>query len=127
MHFTIDDPPLNRLVLAIFTHQQTYPGSSSYERNFGLEKAMRDLRRFADEALLRSESEPVLPTAAQLRAELGDLRADQPEAPERNLMYLTILEALSGLTPTTALAVIARFYRLPFVVTEPDLPPSAMS
>ena len=42
-------------------------------------------------------------------------------------MYLTVLESLSGLTPTVALAVIARFYRLPFVVTDPNLPPSEMS
>lgn len=127
MKFTINDPPLSRLVLAIFNHQQTYPGSSSYERNFGLEKARRDLRRVADRALLRGEPEPVLPTAAQLRDEVGDLRADNPGMPERNTMYLTIMESLSGLTPTSAVAVIARFYRLPVVATEPDIPPSVMS
>jgi hypothetical protein len=126
MKFTIDDPPLSRLVVAIFTHQETYPGTSSFERNAGLEKASRDLRRFAAEALLRGENEPMLPTADRLRDEVGDIRAD-PNVLERNLMYLTILESLSGLTPTIALAVIARLYRLPFVVVDPNLPPSAMS
>jgi hypothetical protein len=126
MKFTIDDPPLGRLVLAIFTHQQTYPDSKAFERSHGLEKAAHDLRRFAAEALLRGEPEPLLPTAALLREEVGDLRAE-PNLREGNVMYLTILESLSGLTPTSALAVIARFYRLPFVAFDPNLPPSAMS
>jgi hypothetical protein len=126
MKFTIKDPPLGRLVLALFTQQQTYPASSAWERNVGLEKALRDLRLFADEALLRGETEPLLPTAARLREEVGDLRAD-PNVSEGNIVYLTILEALSGLTPAAALAVIARFYRLPFVAFDPNLPPAAMS
>ena len=92
----------------------------------GLEKAARDLRRFAAEALLHGEAEPVLPTAAQLREEVGDLRT-HPNVREGNIVYLTVMESLSGLTPTKALAIIARLYRLPFVVTDPNLPPSAMS
>jgi hypothetical protein len=126
MKFTIKDPPLGRLVLAMFTHQQTYPGSSAFERNYGLEKAAHDLRQFAADALLRGENEPILPTADQLREEVGDLRA-HPNAREGNIVYLTAMESLSGLTPTKALAVIARLYRLPFVLVDPNLPPSAMS
>jgi len=126
MKFTIDDPPLARLVHAILTHQNTYPGPNSFERNLRLEKAVRDLQRFAAEALLQGDAEPSLPTAVQLREEVGDLRA-QHDVREGNVMYLTVLESLSGLTPTVALAVIARFYRLPFVVTDPNLPPSEMS
>jgi hypothetical protein len=126
MRFAIKDPPLGRLVLAMFTHQQTYPGSSSFERSYGLEKASRDLQRFADEALLGGENEPVLPTAARLREKVGDLRA-RPNVREGNIVYLTVMESLSGLTPTHALAVIERLYRLPFVVVEPNIAPSAMS
>jgi hypothetical protein len=126
MKVTINDPPLGRLVHAVFTHQQTYPGSSAFERSYGLDKAAHDLRRFAADALLRGENEPVLPTADQLREEAGDLRA-KPNVREGKVVYLTVMESLSGLTPTKALAVIARLYRLPFVLVDRNLPPSAMS